>query len=542
MGLNFAALFWLRRSMKQQFIDARLRHLSLIVVSFAFFFFSPFIALGQLAPIKPQTGLGQVPQGTGACSVETSCADLAPIMTRSALGPSPLEENLRYLSNSIGGRISGSMGADNASGWAVEALRHAGIDEVHTEKFTIPAGWTPAPAHVEILGETNLSLKAVSAGWSPPTPEGGITANVVDVALGDAAGFAKAGSAVRGGIVLVHTVIPSTWDGLRREREAGPAIVKRAQNMGAAAILWMAARPDPVIERRSATSDGQIGGLPQAVIARGDAQRIAQLAAGAKPVKAHFEMPNRVTGPVESENVVAEIRGRENPSQFVLLGAHLDSWGLGAGAIDDGCNAALVIDAARVIHANGTIPRRSIRFVLFTGEEQGLLGSRAYAKDHGAALDGMVAAVIFDRGNGRLTGYSLGGRKDVLDSVRTALEPAQPLGIKEFTLDAPLFTDNFDFLLEGVPTLVANQDIADFILSDHTASDTLDKVGIGELKRHVAAAAITAYALADAKTRIGRRQSRGEIDRLLQATGLERDMKATGSWSDWENGERGRAP
>jgi carboxypeptidase Q len=542
MGPNFAPHRRARGRVKPQFIDTCLRHLSLIAISFAFCSLAASAALAQLAPIKPQTGLGQVPQGTGACSVETSCADLAPIMTRSALGPSPLEENLRYLVDSIGGRISGSMGADKASGWAVEALRHAGVDEVHAEKFTIPAGWTPAPAHVEILGETNLSVEAVSAGWSPPTPQGGITANIVDVGLGDAAGFAKAGSAVRGAIALVHTVIPSTWDGLRQERETGPAIVKRAENMGAAAILWMAARPDPVIERRSATVDGQIGLLPQAIIARGDAQRIAQLARSTTAVEAHFEMPNQVSGAVESANVVAEIRGRENPTQFVLLGAHLDSWGLGAGALDDGCNAALVIDAARVIHASGTIPRRSIRFVLFTGEEQGMLGSRAYAKAHSTALDGMVAAVIFDYGDGRLTGYSLGGRRDVLDSVRTALEPVQPLGIKEFTLDAPLFTDNFDFLLEGVPTLVANQDARNFIVSDHTASDTLDKVDVGELKRHVAAAAITAYALADAKTRIGQRQSHGQIDKLLRDTGLEREMKATGSWSGWEGGERGRTP
>lgn len=542
MGTDFARSSLSRHLMNHKFIGAGLRHLSLITASLALFFFSASAASGQLAPIKPQTGLGQVPQGTSACSVETSCADLAPIMTRSALGPSPLEENLRYLANSIGGRITGSMGADKASGWAVEALRHAGVDEVHTEKFTIPAGWTPAPAHVEILGQTKLSVEAVSAGWSPPTPEGGITGNVVDVGLGDAAGFAKAGSALRGAIVLVHTVIPSSWEGLRREGEAGPAVVKRAQNMGAVGILWMAARPDPSVERRSATLDGQIGVLPQAVVARGDAERIARLTAGTTPVKAHFEMPNQVTGPVESENVVAEIRGRENPSQFVLLGAHLDSWGLGDGALDDGCNAALVIDAARVIHASGTIPRRSIRFVLFTGGEQDMLGSRAYAKAHSVELDGMVAAVIFDRGNGRLTGYSLGGRKDILDAVRTALEPVQPLGAKGFTLDAPLFTDNFDFLLEGVPTLVANQDVASFIVNDHTASDTFDKVDIAELKRHVAAAAITAYALADAKMRIGPRQSRGEVDRLLRDTGLEREMKATGSWAEWESGERGSAP
>ena len=116
---------------------------------------------------------------------------------------------------------------------------------------------------------------------------------------------------------------------------------------------------------------------------------------------------------------MAEIRGRDNPDEFVLLGAHLDSWDLGTGALDDGCNVAMLIDAARVIHSSGSVPRRSIRFVLFTGEEQGMLGSRAYVEAHETDLDNMDAAVIFDAGDGPITGFSLGGRKDMLAAVRT---------------------------------------------------------------------------------------------------------------------------
>src|SRR6202041_3348068 len=163
------------------------------------------------------------------------------------------------------------------------------------------------------------------------------------------------------------------------------------------------------------------GTIPQAVVAREDAGRMERFLASRQNIRVHFEMPNRVSGPLESENVVAEIRGREKPAEFVLLGAHLDSWDLGTGALDNGCNAAMVIDAARTIHASGTIPRRSIRFVLFTGEEQGLLGSAAYAHAHRAELDNMVAAVIFDSGIGKVTGYSLQGRKDVMPAMRDAL-------------------------------------------------------------------------------------------------------------------------
>ncbi len=499
-------------------------------------------ASGQAPPINPPPGFGQVPQGTGACSVEKSCADLAPQMIRSAEGPSPLEENLRTLTDSIGGRVTGSPAAGRAAAWAVEALRRAGADEVHVEKFTVAAGWSEGQTRLEVLSPAPFPVRLVSGGWSPPTPSGGITADIVDVYAGDEAGFAKASAAVKGAILLVHSTPLVTWDDLDREYDVQPGIIERARKAGAAAIFWMSTRPSLLLYRHTATPDGRIEALPQAIVAREDALRIARFLAARQKVRAHFEMPNRVTSPVESENVVGEIRGREKPDEFVLLGAHLDSWDLGTGALDNGCNAAMVIDAARVIHASGNIPRRSIRFVLFTGEEEGELGSRAYAHAHRAELDRMIAAIIYDSGVGRVTGYSLGGRKDLLAGVREALEPLKSVGPMEFTFDAPGDTDDLDFVLEGVPALVANQDVANYMLNYHAASDTFDKVDFVELKRSEAIAAVTAYAIADAPVRIGRRQTRAEVEQLLKDTGLEESLKSEGAWPAWEKGDRGRQP
>jgi Zn-dependent M28 family amino/carboxypeptidase len=311
---------------------------------------------------------------------------------------------------------------------------------------------------------------------------------------------------------------------------------------GAATIFWMSTRPNLLLYRHTVSVTGELEKLPQAVLVREDAERMARFIAAGQNVSVHFELPNHITGPVNSENVVAEIRGREKPDEFVILGAHLDSWELGTGALDNGCNAALVIDAARVIKSSGSIPRRSIRFVLFTGEEQGMLGSWAYARKHRDELDRMIAAVIFDSGNGAVTGYSLGGRKDTLPAVREALEPIASLGVKDFTLDADSGTDNFDFLLEGVPTLVANQEPANYMLNYHAQSDTFDKVDIAELKKHVAIAAVTAYALADREDRIGPRQSRAQIEQLLQDTGLAKAMQDQNVWPLWQKGARGRQP
>ncbi|MGC1796802.1 MAG: M28 family peptidase [Candidatus Acidiferrales bacterium] len=474
--------------------------------------------------------------------MEKSCAELAPQMIRSALGPSPLEENLRYLTDTIGGRVTGTPAADRAADWAVQAFRNADVDEVHTEKFTIPVGWTEGHTHLEVLTPVSFPVRLVSIGWSPAIAEGGITTDVVDAGMGDEAGFKKAGATADGAIVLIHSKFLVTWDDLTNEYSIGPAIIARAMKAGAVGVLWMSSRPNLLLYRHTLAVNGELEKLPQAVVAREDAERMARFLAAGQTLRVHWEMPNHITGPVDSENVVAEIRGREMPDEFVLLGAHLDSWDLGTGALDNGCNSAMVIDAARVIHASGTIPRRSIRFVLFTGEEQGLLGSAGYAHSHRGELDRMIAAVIFDSGDGKVTGYSLGGRKDIVEPLRKALEPVASLGVKDFTLDASMDTDNFDFLIEGVPTLVANQEPANYMLNYHAASDTFDKVDIAQLKQQVAISAVTVFALADAEQRVGTRQSRAEIEQLLRDTGLGEGMKEAGFWPLWETSERGRQP
>jgi carboxypeptidase Q len=496
----------------------------------------------QIPPLKPPPLARQIPQGSGACSVEKSCAELAPQMIQSALGPSPLEENLRYLTDTIGGRVTGTPAADRAADWAVQAFRQAGVDEVHTEKFTIPVGWTEGHTHLEVLVPSSFPVRLVSIGWSPAIPEGGITADVVDVGMGDQAGFLKAGVTADGAILLVHSKFLVTWDDLTSEYTVGPAILARAMKAGAVGVLWMSSRPNLLLYRHTLAINGELEKLPQAVVAREDAERMSRFLAAGQKLRVHWEMPNHVTGPLDSENIVAEIRGREKPEDFALLGGHLDSWDLGTGALDNGCNAAMVIDAARVIHASGTIPRRSIRFVLFTGEEQGLLGSAAYAHSHRAELDHMIAAVIFDSGIGKVTGYSLAGRKDIVEPVRETLKPVSSLGVKDFTLNASMDTDNFDFLIEGVPTLVANQEPANYMLNYHATSDTFDKVDIAQLKRQAAISSVTVFALADAEQRIGSRQSRTEIEQLMRDTGLGEEMKEAGFWPLWETSARGRQP
>jgi len=256
----------------------------------------------------------------------------------------------------------------------------------------------------------------------------------------------------------------------------------------------------------------------------------------------HLSMPNQTGGPVEQENVVGEIRGYEKPDEVVILGAHLDSWELGTGALDNGCNAALVVEAARAIKAMGVLPKRTIRFVLFGGEEQGTVGSLAYVSSHASELDKVRGVVIFDSGSGRTTGFSLGGRRDSEAALAEILKPLEAWEVDRHSPDASFGTDNFDFLLQGVPTFVANQEISNYLANYHAASDTFDKVDQRELKLNTVIAALTVWGIADRAEPVGKRLTRAELDALVKETGLDEQMKLLGYWEQWQSGARGRKP
>src|SRR6266576_4440463 len=260
-------------------------------------------------------------------------------------------------------------------------------------------------------------------------------------------------------------------------------------------------------------------------------------------VEVHTEKyTNRNGTPTEQENVVAEIRGREKPDEWVLVGAHLDSWAHGPGVVDNNCDAAMVIEAARDILRTGIRPRRSIRFVLFTGDEEGMPGSWAYARSHRAEFDRARAAIVFHSRCGRVTGDLRNGRHDIEPGLREAMKPIESLVAGHYVFGTPLGTDNFDFLVEGVPTITAIQVPASSVFDSPATVGRPDKIDIADLKNNTAIVAVTAFGIAERAAPIGLRQSRAEIESLLNASGLDERMKTTGLWPLWESGERGRFP
>ncbi len=455
-----------------------------------------------------------------------------------ALSPSsPLEDNLRVLADEIGGRIPGTPQFTLAEKWAVQRFKEAGADSVHTEEFTIAQSWAEGDTEVNVVAPAAFHVIAHSVAWAPPLER--TTARVVDVGNGTADELARAGD-LKGAIVLVHSKVLEKWDDLFNEYFRTPPIIDAAAKGKAVAIAWMASREHDVLYRFINSMNGKVDVIPQVMLAREDALRIARLLANGNDVQVTLALPNKVGPEITTHNVVAEIKGEELPNEMVLLGAHLDSWELGTGSLDNGCNAALVIDALRAIKAAGVKPRRTMRFVLFSGEEEGLLGSLAYVKAHQNELDGIVGEAVIDSGIGAITGFSTEGRKDEDAALAPLLQPFAQWKATGVTNDAELGTDNYDFMVEGVPTFLPNQVEANYLVNYHATSDTFDKVDIAQLKQNEAIMAEFVTELANAPHRIGPRYTRAQIEATFPETHLDEGMKGFQLWDDWVSGKRGR--
>jgi hypothetical protein len=464
--------------------------------------------------------------------------DSAAVLIQRMIGPSSrLEADLRVLTDEIGGRVTGSAGYEKALRWAVDAFKRAAVDTVKLESYPVPARWEAISASASVSEPIPFPIRVVSFALAPSTA-GALTAPLVDAGSGKKADFEKLGDRAKGAIVLVRSNPMKSFDDLFAEYLAAPEMMHAAVDHGAAAILFLSTRPRDLMYRHTITW-GSIAPIPMAQTAREDGLRLARLLDAGRALKVTLDIQNRIGGPWEPRNVVAEVRGSEKPQEIVLLGAHLDAWDLGTGALDNGVNCALVVDVARAIAA-GPRPKRTIRFVLFTSEETGLLGSLGYVRKHRDELDQHVAVVIHDIGDGKIVGYFSNGRPELDAPLKAILAPVAPWGADTPNDEALLGTDNFDFLLEGVPNLVANQETERYLADYHAESDTFDKVDAELARKNAAVAAVAVAGIANASSPLGRRQSRAEIASILEKARLDEQMKTYGLWDDWEAGKRGR--
>lgn len=421
-----------------------------------------------------------------------------------------------HLADMIGPRLTGSSNYTSAAEWAEREFKALGLSNVHTEEWTIPATWEPeGPATGQIEKPVVHQLHIYSVGWSRSTPQQGIEGEVVYVPslLPDALAAQKAQLA--GKIALVDSssygekpTLYSVFSGFDRLHSTSPAAILTTGIANGGESLT------------ALGFGGNISRIPEAQVGREDSLLIKRLLERG-PVSVRFSLANSIRTEVKIPNVIAEIPGRELPNDVVIVGAHLDSWQPGTGAQDNGTGVASVLEAARAIKALNRAPRRTIRFILFGGEEEGLLGSTAYVRQHMAELPKVDAVLITDSGSEPAKGWYLMGREDEKGAV-AALKPLLAgLGADGVTSDTSFIfqTDHAAFDVLGVPSLVLWNDMDKYMTLHHKASDTFDSVVEKDLTQGAAVTAVTAYAIADSKDSFASHLSPAEVQSMLQKAG-----------------------
>lgn len=419
---------------------------------------------------------------------------------------------LRHLTDSIGGRVTGSAECKAAADLLVSTLREAGFADAHVEEYPLDSRWQRGPAVGRVVSPVARALSVGSYGWVPGT-RGEVTAPLVDLGAPPSNELPVPAERVRGAAVLVEP----------RAVQGAPSQVMRAAlaralaQAGATAMLIPSDKPNRMLFT-SAFGFYPGGPLPVLSVAKEDALLLRRLL-GTGPVHVALDVANTIdAGPARERNVIAEIKG--TTPEVVLVGAHFDSWDPGQGAQDDGVGVAAILEAARILKSLGVKPRRSIRFAFFSGEEQALLGSRAYVEAHREELDGVRAAVIMDSGAQTPRGFKIHGRSDIEPTVRTILAPLSSLGASGLSLDGSFDMDHGPFLAAGIPVLTLWVDEGDYDTHHHAVSDTFDKVDARMLALDTAVMAVAAYRLADAPEAPGPRLSQGDAAQLLEKLGI----------------------
>jgi carboxypeptidase Q len=403
---------------------------------------------------------------------------------------------LTDLVDHVGPRLSGSAGADAAVAWASAQFVALGL-EAGKEPVLVPV-WVRGVEEGEVLagpGRQKQPLALTALGGSPGTPPGGLEAEVVEVS--SLAELQERGAAVKGRIVFFNHAMAVADDyrrfGVLRNKGAAAA-----SKLGAVGVLVRSLATASMRSPHTGQTEFMQGdvAIPAAAVAVEDAQLLHRLLSTG-PVRVRVVLGCQLLPDAMSSNVVAELRGRERPEEVVLLGAHLDSWDLAVGAQDDGAGVALVLETARLLAGLKERPRRTVRFVLFMNEENGLRGAKAYALAHGSELAHHVAAMELDSGAGAPVGVSLKAGAGASSLVELWLPPLAPLGAGTLLAQEAGGADLTPLATARVPLLTVVQDHTHYFDVHHSAADTLDKVDPQAFSRTAAAVAWMTYALAE---------------------------------------------
>jgi carboxypeptidase Q len=427
---------------------------------------------------------------------------------QAALASDYAYRQVAYLSNNIGPRLSGSAQAQRAVDYVAGEMRRLGL-EVQLEKLMVPH-WVRGVETgdlVEFPGQApNTTQKVVltALGGSVATPAQGLTTEVIVVRDFDelqALGRDK----VAGKIVLFNYPFDRRMAAQGYGGEAyGEAVAYRGGGPSAAARLGAVA----ALNRSAGGAEYRLPHtgltryaqdapeIPAAAVTAEDAELIAHLARQGT-VRMRLTLTPQRLPDAPSYNVIADLKGTEHPEQIVIVSGHLDSWDLGTGAIDDGAGVAVAMQTVQLLRQLNLRPKRTIRFIAWMNEENGVVGGRTYAKDNASAIAEHIAAIESDRGAGHPLGFEVKAKPEVMPLLAPVSKVLQSTGSGLLQLTEGTETDITPLADAGVPSFGLWQDTRTYFDFHHTAADTLDKIKPEELAENAAAMAVLAYAMAN---------------------------------------------
>lgn len=413
-----------------------------------------------------------------------------------ALTTNTAYKRLEYLTDRIGNRLSGSPSLERAIAWAISEMKKDGLDNVRGEKVMVPH-WVRGNESLEMLAPVPLKLSLLGLGNSIATPAEGITADAVVVR--DWAELDALGERVRGKIVLYNA--PFTNYGATVQYRGSGA--SRAAHYGAVAALVRSITPTSLQTPHTGAMiyDPQQPQIPAAAITIEAAEQMQRAYDRGEQIKLRLRMEAKFLPDAESANVVAELKGTERPDEIVLIGGHFDSWDVGQGAHDDGGSCMAAWEAVRLLKELGLRPRRTVRVVLFTNEENGTRGGLGYHDAHKDELSKHLFVIESDSGIYRPEGFGLAANAPL--QVRSNLTEIAKLlagiGADRIAADGG-GADIGPMMRDGV--VGANLDVegSRYFNIHHTQADTLDKIDPRDLQLCVATLAVMAYTVADLPT------------------------------------------
>lgn len=426
----------------------------------------------------------------------------------------------------IGHRLTGSENGAKAEEFVYNLLKSYGFEEVDFQSFKLD-GWMRNSLDLEIgAGNDFVAMKSVALAMTPASAA--LEAEIIDMGNGLESDYLERGHLVSGKIVLAAlNLLPDAPEGTRNIHRSSKAAL--AIRHGAKGIILFNRVPGGTLLTGTAAIGGEIIAIPAICIGLEDGMRLKNQVAHNTTV-ARIQMSNQV-GEFQARNVIARIPGTTYPNEKIVVGGHLDSWDLSPGAVDNGIGAFSVIDMARTFKKLNLRPKRTIEFVLFMGEEQGLLGAKHYVEK--ADLDQIRYMLNFDMTNDPKQFFSsLEASKPLFEEIGAIVYQVDTGFRNEFVARVGLHSDHQPFLMQGIPIAGASGGRLSQQALDcyHADCDNFDLVDDQEMRNTVRYGAMLVYGLANAQTIDVRRLSDSEIKKLLQDNNLESSLRTSGSW------------